>query len=58
MVFRYVLLLINHALLSSVYEKMKEKMEEIDGSITGLKAMMWTRSKSMSLKRHKNTQKG
>ena len=53
-----ILLLMNYALLSSVYEKMKEKMEEIGHSNTGFKAKVSTWSKIIGLQGNKNIQKG
>ena len=53
-----ILLLMNYVLLSSVYEKMKEKMEEIGRSITGFKAKVATWSKGVGLRGNKNIQKG
>ena len=52
-----ILLLMSYVLLSSVYEKMKEKIE-IGHSTTGFKARMSTWSKGIGLRGNKNIQKG
>ena len=53
-----ILLLMNYVLLSSVYEKIKEKVEEKDRSITGFKAKVATWSKGIGLQGNKNVQIG
>ena len=51
-----ILLLLNYALLSSVYEKIKEKIEEKDRSTTGFKAKVATWGKGIGLRGNNNIQ--
>ena len=44
--------------LCSVYEKMKEKMEEVGRSLTGFKAMVSAWGKDIGLRGNQNMQKG
>ena len=44
--------------LCSVYEKMKEKIEEVGRSLTGFKAKVSAWGKSMGLRGNRNIQKG
>ena len=44
--------------LCSVYEKMKEKMEEVNQSLIGFKAMVSAWSKDIGLRGNQNIQKG
>ena len=50
-------LLLSYA-LCSVYEKMKEKMEEVGRSLTGFKAMVSAWGKDIGLRGNQNIQKG
>ena len=44
--------------LCSVYEKMKEKIEEVGRTLTGFKAKVSAWGKSIGLKGNRNIQKG
>ena len=52
-----IVLLLSYA-LCSVYEKMKEKMEEIGRSLTGFKAKVSAWGKNIGLRGNRNIQKG
>lgn len=52
------MLLLMSCVLSSVYEKMKEKMEEIGRTITGFKAKVSAWGKGVGLRGNRNIQKG
>ena len=45
-------------MLFSVYEKMKEKMEEVNRELTGVKAMLFSWARGIGLRGNQNIQKG
>ena len=45
-------------LLFSVYEKMKEKMEEVNRELSGVKAMLFSWARDIGLRGNQNIQKG
>ena len=53
----HVLLLVS-VVLYSVYEKMREKMEEVGRSLTGFKAKVSAWGKDVGLRGNQNIQKG